>query len=45
MKRLALVFASGFVAACGGKGPKLAEPMTTTLANGAVEVRNTGPSA
>ncbi|MEZ4413940.1 MAG: hypothetical protein R2910_13205 [Gemmatimonadales bacterium] len=45
MKRRAVVFASAIVAACGSKEPKLAEPIVTTLPNGAVEVQNSGPSA
>jgi len=32
------------VAACADAGPKLDAPVVTTLANGAVEVTNTGPS-
>lgn len=44
MKGFALLFASAFVVACGDKGPALAKPVMTTLPNGAVEVRNSGPS-
>ncbi len=44
MRGFALVFASAILAACGGKGPRLAEPVVTTLPNGAVGVRNAGPS-
>lgn len=32
------------VAACGDTGPRLDAPVVTTLANGAVEVKNSGPS-
>jgi len=32
------------LAACGDAGPKLDAPVVTTLANGAVEVKNSGPS-
>jgi len=45
MKGFALVFASAILVACGDKGPRLVEPVVTTLANGAMEVRNSGPSA
>ncbi len=45
MRGFALVFASAFVMACGDRGSKLAKPVVTTLPNGAVEVRNSGPTA
>lgn len=44
MKGFALACASVVLAACGDRGPSLARPVFTTLPNGAVEVKNTGPS-
>lgn len=45
MKGFALVCASVLLAACGDRGPSLARPVVTTLPNGTVEVKNSGPSA
>jgi hypothetical protein len=44
MRLLGLVLASVIVVGCGDKGPKLDAPVVTTLPNGAVEVKNSGPS-
>lgn len=41
---LRIVVASAVIAACGDSGPKLDAPVVTTLANGAAEVKNSGPS-
>lgn len=44
MRQLVLRLALILVVGCGEKGPKLDAPVVTTLPNGAVEVKNTGPS-
>lgn len=44
MRRFFFVLALVVVVGCGEKGPKLDAPVVTTLPNGAVEVRNSGPS-
>ena len=44
MKLLGLVLASVIIIGCGDKGPKLDAPIVTTLPNGALEVKNSGPS-
>lgn len=44
MRLLALGFALLVLVGCGDKGPKLDAPIVTTLPNGAVEVKNSGPS-
>lgn len=44
MERAALIGMMVITAACADRGPKLEAPVVTTLPNGAVEVRNAGPS-
>jgi len=45
MRQFALVLASLLVVGCADKGPKLDAPVVTTLPNGVVEVKNSGPSS
>lgn len=45
MHRALACSATALLLACTDRGPKLAVPTVTTLPNGAVEVKNTGPSA
>ena len=44
MTRFFFVLVLVVVVGCGEKGPKLDAPVVTTLPNGAVEVKNSGPS-
>lgn len=44
MRSLASLSALLIVIACGDKGPRLDAPVVTTLPNGAVDVKNSGPS-
>ena len=44
MRRFVFVLVLAVVVGCGEKGPKLDAPVITTLPNGAVEVKNSGPS-
>ena len=41
---LVVSVSSSMLLACGDRGPQLAVPVITTLPNGVVEVRNSGPS-